>query len=103
MSTGVRRRTGTNIRHTHIGKRYASLAARNKHPAMSDLLGTVAVISLVIGGISALIVIFDLIAHPQNMWIMNLVWPITALYAGPFALWGYFTAGWLSTNANCGT
>ena len=26
------------------------------------------------------------------MWIMNLVWPITAFYAGPLALWGYFTA-----------
>lgn len=32
------------------------------------------------------------------MWIMNLVWPITALYAGPLALWGYFTAGRLSTH-----
>jgi hypothetical protein len=29
----------------------------------------------------------------QQMLIMNLVWPITALYWGPAALWGYFTAG----------
>ncbi|MEO6872424.1 MAG: hypothetical protein ABI233_09435 [Chthoniobacterales bacterium] len=37
---------------------------------------------------------FDLLAeHPQPMGIMNVVWPITGLYAGPFALWGYSTAG----------
>ncbi len=27
------------------------------------------------------------------MWIMNVVWPITGLYAGPIALWGYFAYG----------
>jgi hypothetical protein len=27
------------------------------------------------------------------MWIMNLVWPLTALYAGPIALLLYFTIG----------
>ena len=31
------------------------------------------------------------------MWIMNWVWPITAPYAGPLGLWGYFTTGRLST------
>jgi hypothetical protein len=28
----------------------------------------------------------ELCDHPQQMWIMNLVWPITGLYAGPLAL-----------------
>jgi hypothetical protein len=28
--------------------------------------------------------------RPQKMWIMNLVWPITALYFGPFAAWLYW-------------
>ena len=28
--------------------------------------------------------------HRQQMAIMNLVWPITALYWGPVALWAYF-------------
>jgi len=27
------------------------------------------------------------------MWIMNLVWPLTALYAGPLALWAYWRVG----------
>ena len=32
-----------------------------------------------------MVVLADLAARPQKMWIMNLVWPLTALYAGPFA------------------
>ncbi|HEU4973566.1 MAG TPA: DUF4396 domain-containing protein [Baekduia sp.] len=31
--------------------------------------------------------------YRQHMGIMNLVWPITALYWGPVAVWGYFTRG----------
>ncbi len=31
--------------------------------------------------------------YRQHMGIMNLVWPITALYWGPVALWGYFGRG----------
>lgn len=27
------------------------------------------------------------------MWIMNVVWPVTALYFSVFALWGYFPIG----------
>lgn len=31
------------------------------------------------------------------MWIMNIVWPLTALYAGPLALWAYSRIGLLSS------
>ncbi len=66
---------------------------------MSENLRIIAVVCLLIGGASALIIAIDLLAgHQQHMWIMNLVWPITALYAGPLALWGYFTTGRLSTH-----
>ncbi len=66
---------------------------------MNDLVRIVSMSSLVIGGVSALVIAIDLLAgHKQHMWIMNLVWPITGLYAGPLALWGYFTAGRLSTH-----
>ena len=34
--------------------------------------------------------IIDELRRPQKMMIMNLVWPITALYGGPVALSGYF-------------
>jgi hypothetical protein len=65
---------------------------------MTDPLRTIAIVSLFIGAASALIIAVDLVAgHKQRMWIMNWVWPITALYAGPLGLWGYFTTGRLST------
>lgn len=35
------------------------------------------------------IMIMDELRRPQKMMIMNFVWPITALYGGPLALWGY--------------
>lgn len=41
----------------------------------------------------AAIVIVDEVRRPQNMMIMNVVWPMTALYLGPAALWGYFMSG----------
>ncbi len=66
---------------------------------MSETLHLIAIVCLIIGAFSALIIAIDLLAgHKQHMWIMNLVWPITGLYAGPLALWGYFTAGRLSTH-----
>lgn len=36
------------------------------------------------------VMILDELRRPQKMMIMNFVWPITALYGGPVALWGYF-------------
>lgn len=62
----------------------------------NDTLYNVALISLFVGALSALVIVVDVMTHPQQMWIMNLVWPLTALYAGPLALWGYFSAGRLS-------
>src|SRR5690348_7733493 len=41
----------------------------------------------------AVYLIVAVIRHPQKMWIMNLVWPITALYFGPFAMWAYYAMG----------
>jgi hypothetical protein len=43
------------------------------------------------------VIVIDLFAgHAQHMWIMDVVWPITALYFGPVALWAYFKWGRLS-------
>ena len=33
------------------------------------------------------------VRRPQTMWIMNVVWPVTALYMGPFAVWAYYRMG----------
>jgi Domain of unknown function (DUF4396) len=57
------------------------------------MLATLAWISLIAAFACALIIAVDEARHPQKMWIMNLVWPITALYFSVFALWGYFRIG----------
>lgn len=44
-----------------------------------------------------LIIVFDELRRPQKMMIMNLVWPITALYFGAAALWVYRHSGLKST------
>jgi Domain of unknown function (DUF4396) len=58
-----------------------------------SLLHTVSVWALILSGVSFLVIALGLFRHPQKMAIMNLVWPITALYFGPFALWTYFGFG----------
>lgn len=61
-------------------------------------LHALAVASLAVGGICSLVIIIDLFSgNKQHMWIMNVVWPVTALYAGPLALWAYYRMGRLST------
>ena len=54
----------------------------------------VSVIWLAAAGVCTLIVAGHLSAgHQQRMWIMNLVWPLTVLWAGPVGLAAYFTLG----------
>lgn len=44
--------------------------------------------------VCALIIAADIVAgRHQKMPIMNLVWPITALYMGPIGLWAYWAMG----------
>ncbi|MBR0553781.1 DUF4396 domain-containing protein [Sphingomonadaceae bacterium LXI357] len=43
-------------------------------------LHTLATISLVLGFVCAAYIAIDEVRHPQKMWIMNLVWPLTALF-----------------------
>jgi len=65
----------------------------------STWLHSIAILSLLLGGGCALVVLVDLLAgHKQHMWIMNAVWVITALYSGPLGLWAYFRWGRLSTH-----
>jgi hypothetical protein len=64
---------------------------------MPHWLSVLAWISLVAGFACTAILILDELGHPQQMWIMNVVWPVTALYAGPLAVWAYYRYGRLST------
>ncbi len=66
---------------------------------MSDWLSNLAWIAIVMGIASALVIIVDILAgHRQHMAVMNIVWPITALYSGPIGLLAYYTVGRLSTH-----
>jgi len=51
---------------------------------------------LLLGAACALLLAIDEKRHPQKMWIMNVVWPVTALFGSVFALWGYFRYGRLA-------
>lgn len=38
-------------------------------------------------------ILVDEVRHPQTMAVMNVVWPVTALYEAPLGLWAYFRLG----------
>lgn len=58
-----------------------------------DWLSIAATVSLGIGFVCAIAIAADEFRHPQKMWIMNVVWPATALYFSLIALWAYFRIG----------
>ncbi len=63
------------------------------------MLKTISEISIGAGILSAIIILIDIMrGNKQHMMIMNFVWPITGLYAGPLALIAYFTIGKKSTH-----
>ena len=62
-------------------------------------LHVAAILMLLLGFGSMAIVAVDVMRHPQRMWIMNVVWPVNALFATVLAIWIYFRYGRLSTRA----
>ncbi len=65
---------------------------------MPGWLLVLAWVSLGAATLCALAIALDIAAgYRQHMWIMNAVWPVTALYAGPLALLAYYRVGRLST------
>lgn len=65
----------------------------HSHPA--GWIEAIGWLSLSLAFASALLMLFDIFVrgYRQKMWIMDLVYPITALYWGPVALWFYFKHG----------
>lgn len=58
---------------------------------------------LALGGLCAVIILVDEARHPQRMWIMNLVWPVTALFGTGWVMWQYFAYGHLATREKAET
>lgn len=59
-----------------------------------EWLEALALLSAVLSILSTMLVTADVaMGRRQPMWIMNLVWPITAVYFGPIGLWAYWAMG----------
>jgi len=54
-------------------------------------LNVVGSASILIAFACAAVLWVEVVRRPQPMAIMNVVWPITALYLGPVAVWWYWT------------
>jgi len=59
-------------------------------------LHLLAVVSVLLGFVSAALITVDVVRHPQKMWIMNVVWPVTALYFSVITIWAYYQFGRMS-------
>ncbi len=62
-------------------------------------LHVLAIAALALGAGCALLIAIDVSRRPQHMWIMNIVWPVTALFGGALVVWAYFGYGRLATDA----
>ena len=57
------------------------------------MLTVIAWLSLSVAAACFLLIALDERKHPQKMPVMNIVWPVTALYFSVFALWAYYRIG----------
>jgi hypothetical protein len=61
---------------------------------MPTWLTALSILSLGVALLCALWIVLDIArGHRQHMAIMHIVWPVTALYAGPLGLWAYYRWG----------
>lgn len=61
-----------------------------------DWLHGLAIAALLLGAGCALVVSIDVVRHPQHMGIMNVVWPVTALFGTVAVIWAYVRYGRLA-------
>lgn len=54
--------------------------------------------ALLLGALCAVVIAADVVRHPQHMGIMNIVWPVTALFGTVWVAWQYFAYGRLATH-----
>ncbi len=61
-------------------------------------LHVLSIVSLLLGALCAAVITVDVARRPQHMWIMNVVWPVTALFGTVWILWQYFAYGRLAAH-----
>ncbi len=64
-----------------------------------DWLHVLAMVSLALSAACALIILTDVVRDPQHMGVMNVVWPVTALFGSVLALAGYYGYGKLASRS----
>lgn len=87
---GACRRPGRHDISCHCNVKWAD---RHPNPQEALVLETIAWISIAAAIASAAWIAQDAIRHPQSMGVMNVVWPVSALYFSVIALWAYYRAG----------
>ncbi len=60
-------------------------------------LHALSVASLLLGAACSLVLSVQVIRHPQHMTVMNVVWPVCALFGTLAVVWAYFRYGRLGT------
>lgn len=69
-------------------------------PTLPTWLSVLAWISLITGAVCAVGIAFDIgYGHRQSMKVMEITWPVTALYLGPLGLLAYWAFGRSAPNA----
>jgi hypothetical protein len=63
----------------------------------SHWLHLLSIFVLILGFACAGVIMIDEVRHPQHMWIMNVVWPVVALFGTVLTLLTYFRYGRLAT------
>ena len=61
-------------------------------------LHDLAIAYLLVGVLCAVVIAVDIARHKQHMWIMGVVWPVTALFGTVWVAWQYFAYGRLETH-----
>jgi len=56
-----------------------------------------AILALLLGAACALLLSVQVIRQPQHMTVMNIVWPVSALFGSVVTVWAYFRYGRLAT------
>ncbi|MHB2211474.1 DUF4396 domain-containing protein [Methylobacterium sp. CM6257] len=60
-------------------------------------LHALAVLALLLGAACSALLSVHVIRHPQHMTVMNVVWPVSALFGTVVVVWAYFRYGRLAT------
>ena len=52
--------------------------------------------ALLLGLVTAVVILIEEAHHPQNIWIVNIFWPVAALVGTAVTIWVYFRYGRLT-------